>query len=122
MDGALAQPAFQNGEWQVRLNPVVHHLWRDASAFTAFEAGEAIAFHRSSCARQIGSGLVDEACQLVERPGRVLGDDTQQFPIAVVDRLTNGVRGCPPQPAFPPRMRNAARLQESRRRVRSRNL
>src|SRR5437764_770269 len=60
----------------------MHHLGRDPPALTAFEADQAIAFHRPQGARQIGFRLAGDTRQFLERAGRLLGDDAQQFAIA----------------------------------------
>src|SRR5437762_12484225 len=60
----------------------MHHLGRDPPALTAFEADQAVAFHRPQGARQIGFRLAGDTRQFLERAGRLLGDDALQFAIA----------------------------------------
>ncbi len=44
-------PGFsRQGERQVQLHPVMHHLWRDAPALATFKADKPIAFHCPQCA------------------------------------------------------------------------
>jgi hypothetical protein len=68
---------------QVQFHPVVHQLGCDAAALAAFEADQAIAFHRSQRARQVRLGLAGagDPRQLVQRAGRLPGDDPQQLAI-----------------------------------------
>jgi hypothetical protein len=78
--GSACLPRQRKG--QVQLDAVVYHPGGDAAARAAFEADQAVAFHGPERARQVRLGLAGDAGQLVERAGRLLGDDAQQFAIA----------------------------------------
>jgi hypothetical protein len=60
----------------------VHELGCDAAALTAFETDQAIAFHGPQRTGEVRLGLAGDPGQLVERAGRLLGDDAQQLAIA----------------------------------------
>ena len=74
----LSSP-WREGEREVQLHAIVHCLRRDPPSLAVFETDQTVAFHGPQCARQIGLGLACDPRQLVERVGRLLGDDAQQL-------------------------------------------
>ena len=78
------------GERQIQFHAVMHHFRRDAPAFAALKADQAITFHCSQRPRQIGFGLSRDRGQLIERARRLLADDTQQ--LAITGRQDLGER------------------------------
>jgi hypothetical protein len=56
----------RRGERKLQLYTIVHDFRSDPAAFAAFEADQAVSFHRPQRARQSGFGLARKARQLVE--------------------------------------------------------
>src|SRR5437016_4235307 len=53
-------------ERQVQLHAIVHHLGPNAATLAAFKPDQAVTFHCSQCAGQIGFGLARDSRQLLQ--------------------------------------------------------